>query len=111
MDDDDEEDDEAIMEDELFRRIMNHANRKSVHAYRLSYAEDVGSSFDPDMEDVEAWERELREAEENIPDDMTDEEIAAYAEEQAALADLQGLDIDAFLDMEPFEGMDIDTLP
>ena len=43
----------------LFRRIMASAKRKERHRYRVSYQLDVGSSLDPDMEDVEEWEREL----------------------------------------------------
>lgn len=35
-------------------------NRKQQHVYRLSYAHDVGSSFDPDVENIADWERELR---------------------------------------------------
>jgi hypothetical protein len=38
---------------------MENIKRKDKHAYRLSYAYEVGSSFDPDMEDVARWEREL----------------------------------------------------
>ena len=38
---------------------MNHSNRKARHSYRRSYAEEVGSSFDPDLEDPEEWENEL----------------------------------------------------
>ena len=34
--------------------------QKEKHAYRVSYALDVGSSFDPDMEDPRSWEDELR---------------------------------------------------
>lgn len=80
MDEDDEEDDDAIMHDEvyscscyfhswpfrtqpllpkLFRRIMISANRKEKHSFRISYSHEVGSSFDPDMEDVDEWEDEL----------------------------------------------------
>lgn len=40
---------------------MANANRKQVHSYRVSYAQEVGSSFDPDMEDVGSWEHELKE--------------------------------------------------
>jgi hypothetical protein len=40
---------------------MANSNRKQVHSYRVSYAQEVGSSFDPDMEDVGSWERELKE--------------------------------------------------
>jgi hypothetical protein len=35
-------------------------NRKTQHAYRVSYAREIGSSFDPDIEDVSRWEDELR---------------------------------------------------
>ncbi|KAF8157132.1 hypothetical protein B0H34DRAFT_712333 [Crassisporium funariophilum] len=59
MEGDEEEGDEDIMQDELFRRIMANANRKEHHSYRVSYAQDVGSSFDPDFEDINTWEQEL----------------------------------------------------
>jgi hypothetical protein len=77
MDDEDEEDDDDIMQDEvrfnhlpllifrvlfslqLFSRIMANASSKQRHSYRVSYAHDVGSSFDPDLEDIDEWEREL----------------------------------------------------
>lgn len=39
---------------------MASVNRKQQYSYRLSYAEDVGSSFDPDMEDVADWESDLK---------------------------------------------------
>ena len=45
---------------QLFRRIMRSAKHKKTHSYRVSYALEVGSSFDPDMEDASAWESELR---------------------------------------------------
>lgn len=38
---------------------MQSANHKKNHSYRVSYALEVGSSFDPDMEDPSAWESEL----------------------------------------------------
>lgn len=44
---------------QLFFRIVSSAKHKERHGYRLSYAFDVGSSFDPDMEDPIAWEEEL----------------------------------------------------
>ncbi|KAF7422700.1 hypothetical protein PC9H_010856 [Pleurotus ostreatus] len=127
MDEDegDDDDDEDILQDELFRRIMNNAARKSQHSYRVSYAQDVGSSFDPDMEDVAAWEQELHTSE-RLPDfpalspnDLLDEEISAYAEEQAALADFQDLDIDELLAWSDAEedlshltnhGMEVDSV-
>ena len=39
---------------------MDNAQRKLAHSYRLSFEYEVGSSFDPDMDDVELWERHLR---------------------------------------------------
>ncbi|KAG6813900.1 hypothetical protein H0H92_005749 [Tricholoma furcatifolium] len=106
---DDVEDDEDIMQDELFRRIVQHANRRTRHSYRLSYADEVGSSFDPNLENVEEWESELitpgptssqqavgrsLDEEELTPEDLDDEELEAYAEEcvrRAALADFEDL--------------------
>ena len=38
---------------------MANATRKERHSYKLSYAQEVGSSIDPDMEDVASWEQEL----------------------------------------------------
>lgn len=49
----------TIIIKKLFRRIMAQSNRKMDHSYRLSYALEVGSSFDPDIEDVAEWENEL----------------------------------------------------
>ncbi|KAG6901924.1 hypothetical protein C0995_006635 [Termitomyces sp. Mi166 len=121
MDDDEEEDDDAIMADELFRRIVNHSNRKARHSYRLSYAEEVGSSFDPDLEDPEEWENELtasgsgrssldvsEDAEEPTPDDLDDEELEAYAEEyarRAALADFEDLSQDELFSLSDVEDL------
>jgi hypothetical protein len=33
---------------------------KQQHTYRLSFQNDVGSSIDPDMDDVAGWERNLK---------------------------------------------------
>ena len=38
---------------------MANATRKERHSYRISYAQEVGSSIDPDLEDVATWEQEL----------------------------------------------------
>jgi hypothetical protein len=38
---------------------MASARHKQQHNFRLSYQLEVGSSVDPDMEDVSHWEREL----------------------------------------------------
>ncbi|KAF8908525.1 hypothetical protein CPB84DRAFT_1843423 [Gymnopilus junonius] len=118
MEEDEEEDDEDIMQDELFRRIMADATRKQKHAYRVSYALDVGSSFDPDLEDISSWEHELEDpspmesmailstsatsindiqvSEHDIltPVDLDDEELEEYAEEyarRAAFADFENI--------------------
>lgn len=39
---------------------MENANRRQQHAYRVSFADEVGSSFDPSFEDAASWEEELR---------------------------------------------------
>ena len=114
---------------------MANATRKERHSYKLSYAQEVGSSIDPDLEDVARWEQELAstyffkciitpspqswffffghavsnptipshgtttattrpvqgEEEELTPIDLDDEELAAYAEECAALADFDDI--------------------
>ncbi|KAG6877039.1 hypothetical protein C0993_010867, partial [Termitomyces sp. T159_Od127] len=122
MDDEEEEDDDAIMADELFRRIVSQSNRKALHSYRRSYAEEVGSSFDPDLEDPEEWENDLlasgggrraglaldvsEGAEEPTPDDLCDEELEAYAEEHArsrALADFEDLSQEALFSLSDVE--------
>ena len=45
---------------QLFRRIMASARHKQQHNFRLSYQLEVGSSVDPDMEDISRWEHELQ---------------------------------------------------
>ncbi|KAF9041527.1 hypothetical protein BJ165DRAFT_1307875, partial [Panaeolus papilionaceus] len=87
---DQEENDEFLMQDELFRRILRQTNRSQQHAYQVSYYDEVGSSFDPDLEDIGEWERELSKREfgrlENFdPAVLDDEELQAYAEEYAKL--------------------------
>ncbi|KAJ3576707.1 hypothetical protein NP233_g250 [Leucocoprinus birnbaumii] len=98
MDDEDDrdEDDDDVMSDELFRRIMTQVNHRTEHSYRLSYALEVGSSFDPDMEDVTEWENEIQGptdsgSEPSIQLEWDDEELEAYAEECARQAALDGL--------------------
>jgi hypothetical protein len=39
---------------------MASARHKQQHTFRLSYQLEVGSSIDPDMEDISRWERELQ---------------------------------------------------
>ncbi|RDB27481.1 hypothetical protein Hypma_003860 [Hypsizygus marmoreus] len=125
MDEDEEEDDDAIMHDELFRRIMENANRKEKHSYRVSYAHDVGSSFDPDMDNVDEWEDELGEPHntharpssgqseqpqtELTPVDLEDEELEAYAEEcarRAAIADFEDVPEDELFSWSDVEELD-----
>lgn len=80
---------------------MSNERRRIEHAYRLSYELDVGSSIDPNMEDVAALEQELLAASsgsgssatsstvqnESPPDelleewDVDDDELAAMYEE------------------------------
>ncbi|KAH7924938.1 hypothetical protein BV22DRAFT_1034633 [Leucogyrophana mollusca] len=99
MDCEEEEDENSVMQDELFRRIVSNAKHKIRHSYRLSYSNEVGSSFDPDMEDVSGWESELRDHTSSTldmtPEDLEAEEIAAYAEEYAALEDFADIDVTA----------------
>lgn len=44
---------------QFYQRIMSSVQHQRQHSYRVSYQQDVGSSFDPDMEDVSEWEHEL----------------------------------------------------
>ncbi|KDQ60368.1 hypothetical protein JAAARDRAFT_56273 [Jaapia argillacea MUCL 33604] len=115
--DDDEECEEAL-NDELFGRIMASVNRKSQYSYRVSYADEVGSSIDPDMEDIGQWEQELRGppikalatlSVETTPADLEEEELAAYAEEAAFYEDLEAY-ADDFFDDTDLEAL-IDTPP
>ncbi|KAI0372034.1 hypothetical protein BV20DRAFT_1120252 [Pilatotrama ljubarskyi] len=103
MMDEDDEDEDVMLNDELFRRIVESAKRKERHAYRLSYACDVGSSFDPDMEDPQDWESELHASASTsvTPDDLLDEELEAYAAE--ADLNLDDLPIDAIFSVSDFE--------
>jgi len=39
---------------------MANANRKQKHSFRVSFAYEVGSSFDPDMDKPDEWEHELK---------------------------------------------------
>ncbi|GAW04027.1 hypothetical protein LENED_005790 [Lentinula edodes] len=111
MDDDMEESDGDLMQDELYQRIMINQSHKQRHAYLRSYYSEVGSSFDPDMEDAAEWEHELHEPEptqssfqpvnqdmqemvEMTPEELEQAELEAYAEEcerQAAFADFEDI--------------------
>ncbi|KAH7882495.1 hypothetical protein F5I97DRAFT_1931698 [Phlebopus sp. FC_14] len=100
MDCEEDESDDVVMQDELFRKIIQSANHKKRHAFRLSYSLEVGSSFDPDLEDATTWEIELRRDDhaticgvDEPPDELEEEELLAYAEQCAILADLAELNV------------------
>lgn len=105
---------------------MTSIRHKEKHSYRLSYQQDVGSSFDPDMEDMDEWERFLKGLLSSScscwsitdlryiivdepavpapqPDDFDEAELAEYAAEHELL---EGLDPD-----EIFGYSDLDDLP
>ncbi|KAJ3724145.1 hypothetical protein DFJ43DRAFT_640393 [Lentinula guzmanii] len=119
MDDDIEEDDEDVIQGEFYQRIMMNQARQQRHAYLRSYYAEVGSSFDPDLEDAAAWERELhapepsqagqfsdqdiQETVEMTPEELEQAELEAYAEEcerRAALADFEDIPFDELFDDE-----------
>ncbi|KAI0031955.1 hypothetical protein K488DRAFT_86332 [Vararia minispora EC-137] len=88
LDMEDEEDVDEFLNDEFFARVMQSAKRNQQHQYRLSYQLDVGSSFDPDMEDVGQWERDLEEPSDGPRppseyDEDDPEELAKLAEDEA----------------------------
>lgn len=91
--DDEENEEEFGLNDELFRRIMDSAKYKQRYSYRLSFQNDVGSSIDPDMEDVAEWERNLQDGplsreEPYLPPSEFDEEEIAERAAEAEEADL-----------------------
>ncbi|KAI9508243.1 hypothetical protein F5148DRAFT_1284263 [Russula earlei] len=85
---------------QLFHRIVASAKRKQHYSYRLSFQDEVGSSLDPDMEDITEWERFLSEGgplppgEPDPPLSEFDEEEIAELAAQAEEAELWG-DLDA----------------
>ncbi|TFK90336.1 hypothetical protein K466DRAFT_484937 [Polyporus arcularius HHB13444] len=105
--DEDDEDEEVMLNDSFFQRIVESAKRKERHQYRLSFAQDVGSSFDPDMEDPAEWETELRGGPiSTTPDDLLAEELEAYAAE--AELNLDDLDVNEIFSLSDFEDDDVD---
>jgi len=97
MESDEEVDEEVLINDELFHRIVASASRKQHYSYRLSFQDEVGSSLDPDMEDITEWERFLQESSPGDPDlpssELDEEEIAELAaevEEAELWGDLDG---------------------
>jgi len=85
MESDEEVDEEVLINDELFHRIVASASRKQHYSYRLSFQDEVGSSLDPDMEDITEWERFLQEGSPDNPDlppsELDEEELAELAAE------------------------------
>lgn len=105
---------------------MQTVDKKQKHQYKLSYQHDVGSSFDPELEDVVEWEEALKgtwhihcssvcthinlhsclapQPISTEPDDLFEEELAAYAEEYELLHDLAADDIFGLSDLEDIPG-------
>ncbi|KAJ4468703.1 hypothetical protein J3R30DRAFT_3714131 [Lentinula aciculospora] len=129
MDDDMDESDEDVMQGELYQRIMINQAHKERHAYLRSYYAEVGSSFDPDIEDVAVWENELHEPEptspvthrafqnmqervETSPEELEQAELEAYAEEcerQATLADFEDIPFDELFNDEELKELMADN--
>lgn len=120
---------------------MESSFRKSQHSYRVSYALEVGSSFDPDLEDVAKWEEELHgtvisstdcalvmaHCNYDVGDDLPstsssallpseklappdyesdEDELAVYAEDLAAIAELEDIPEDELFGWSDFEDGD-----
>ncbi|KAJ3854176.1 hypothetical protein EV368DRAFT_80883 [Lentinula lateritia] len=129
MDDDMEESDGDLMQDELYQRIMINQAHKQRHAYLRSYYSEVGSSFDPDIEDAAEWEHELHEPEltqssfqpmnqgmqemvEMTPEELEQAELEAYAEEcerQAAFADFEDIPYEELFNDEDLQELMTDN--
>lgn len=117
MDCEDEEDDDTILNDEFFSRIVASAKKKTRHAFRVSYALEVGSSLDPELDDINQWEHELQDEPELSPSDLEALELEAYAREaelfeqsqsqnQAEIDLLEGIPLDdifSLSDLEDYE--------
>lgn len=99
----DDEGEDGFINDEFYARIVHEAERKKEHSYRVSFQQDVGSSFDPAMEDPAEWEQDLRASTpvddgprppSEFDEDEADE-LAALAEDEAywdALGNTDNLD-------------------
>ncbi|KAJ7206462.1 hypothetical protein C8J57DRAFT_1404343 [Mycena rebaudengoi] len=98
--------DDASMEDDmeegadpafdvLFTRIMRNATRKRDHAYLYSYDREVGSSFDPALEESQNWELDLvKQPDDAMAAAAEEQALQAYLEEQAAFADFADIPAD-----------------
>lgn len=100
----DDEGEEEMINDELFRRLVASGKRKEQHAYCVSYQRDVGSSFDPVLEETAEWEYEVDDPQDSSnPYDLEDEELAAYAEEyDLHLEDLNPDDLFTYSDLDDY---------
>ncbi|KZT70502.1 hypothetical protein DAEQUDRAFT_725433 [Daedalea quercina L-15889] len=99
-----DEDEEDMINDELFHRLVSSGRRKEHHAYRLSYQLDVGSSFDPVLDEAANWEYDIDDPQDSSnPCDLEDEELAAYAEEyDLHLEDLNPDDVFSYSDIDDY---------
>ncbi|KZT51196.1 hypothetical protein CALCODRAFT_488102 [Calocera cornea HHB12733] len=98
--DQDMEDEEGDdLDDELIRRAIVADARRVQRNQEVAYARDVGSSIDPDMEDVDALERELFgdpqevDTEPSPPLSAFDDDIDPAELFEAYLADIDETDV------------------
>ena len=78
---------------------MVNENRKRAHAYALSYELDVGSSFDPALDDPATWEAELL----NSPPSRSQPDQQGHPAEDDSL-----LPPDEFEEIPDFDEFDLD---
>ncbi|GJE86633.1 hypothetical protein PsYK624_027130 [Phanerochaete sordida] len=110
---DDEDDEEAVLDDPFFQRIMANLKSKEKYSYRVSYAHDVGESFDPDMENMDEW---LNDGSEEVhagrlPDEeeLDDEILAQLAAERDLLDGLNMDEVFSYSDVEDYPTQDEDV--
>lgn len=123
--DSDEDESDTALNDEILRRVVASEKRKLAHQYALSYQLEVGSSIDPDMEDIDTWEQELRQPGSNSnqaahsqysqeeflpPDDDIDENWDAYIQDLAELEEYEFDEDNALID-EYIASMPLDAIP
>ncbi|KIP10832.1 hypothetical protein PHLGIDRAFT_115179 [Phlebiopsis gigantea 11061_1 CR5-6] len=109
MDCEEDEDDDTVMNDPFFQRIISNLKQKSKHSYRLSYAQDVGDSFDPDMEDLAEWEQPDEEEPPSESADLNVEDLAQMAAERELLDGLDVNEVFSYSDLEDFAHEDEDV--
>ncbi|KAG8955386.1 hypothetical protein FRC04_008737 [Tulasnella sp. 424] len=68
-DGDDEDETKDEVDDSLYLRLMADQKRREQHTQMYLFERQVGSSFDPDIEDLAEWE-EGDEPQEEAPDDL-----------------------------------------